>query len=151
MLIQLTSRMPCCCLLPNKSGVMIVIVRPFINVFVVDMNSLIITDVRPIPVGKGFRWRVQKDRYGNIFPTGFYDETWFPIISFFSGLHDRNYWVIVWLQSTSRTENTLLGAFYVLYWPLYKRWSDCLVRSLARVYKSCSYYWKHQEHFPGIC
>ena len=48
-------------LLPNKSGVMIIIVRPFINVFVVDMNSLIITDVRPIPVviavfeGEGFQ------------------------------------------------------------------------------------------------
>ena len=53
-------------LLPNKSGVIIVIVRPFINVFVVDMNSLIITDVRPIPVviavfeGKGFQMESTK-------------------------------------------------------------------------------------------
>ena len=53
-------------LLPNKSGVMIVIVRPFINVFVVDMNSLNHTDVRPIPVviavfeGKGFQMESTK-------------------------------------------------------------------------------------------
>ena len=53
-------------LLLNKSGVMIVIVRPSINVFVVDMNSLIITDVRPIPVviavfeGEGFQMESTK-------------------------------------------------------------------------------------------
>ena len=53
-------------MLHNKSGVMIVIIRPFINVFVVDMNSLIITDVRPIPVviavfeGEGFQMESTK-------------------------------------------------------------------------------------------
>jgi hypothetical protein len=45
---------------------MIVIIRPFINVFVVDMNSLNHTDVRPIPVviavfeGKGFQMESTK-------------------------------------------------------------------------------------------
>ena len=53
-------------MLHNKSGVMIVIIRPFINVFVVYMNSLNYTDVRPIPVviavfeGKGFQMESTK-------------------------------------------------------------------------------------------
>ena len=56
---------------------MIVIVRPFINVFLVDMNSLITRDVRPIPVviavfeGEGFQMETTKNRYGNIFPQDF--------------------------------------------------------------------------------
>ena len=77
-------------LLPNKSGVMIVIVRPFINVFVVDMNSLIITDVRPIPVVSDGEYK----RTGMVIFSP-QDIMIKPESSylFFSGLHDRNYWV----------------------------------------------------------
>ena len=78
---------------------MIVIVRPFINVFVMDMNSLIITDVRPIPVviavfeGKGFQMESYKRTGMVIFsPQDFMMKPESSYL-FFSGLHDRNYWV----------------------------------------------------------
>ena len=122
---------------------MIVIIRPFINVFVVDMNSLNHNWCEAHPSGHSCVW-------GERVSDGEYKRTGMVIFSpqdimikpessylFFSGLHDRNYWVgliTAYLEDWGHT--ALLGAFYVLYWLLYKRWSDCLVRSLARVWKA---------------
>ena len=78
MLIQLKFRTV---MLPNKSEVMIV-VRPFVNILVVDMNSLIITDVRTFPVViTCLRGKISDGAWSAIgqvwkyFPTGFYDES----------------------------------------------------------------------------
>ena len=51
-------------------------------------------------------------------------ESWIFTISFFQGCM---MWGLIWLQPASRTMDTLLGAFYVLCYLLYKEWSDILV------------------------
>ena len=57
-------------------------------------------------------------------------ESWILTISFFQGCM---MWGLIWLQSASRTMDTLLGDISALCCLLYNSLSDCLVWGLAKV------------------